>query len=119
MSTLTFPPGTQAYSYIRFSRPEQLKGDPLRRQLEGSQQWADELGLPLDTQLRDLGLSAYSGANREKGALGKFLALVDRVEIARGSVLIIESLDRLSREVVLDALQQFTALIQAGIVIAT
>jgi DNA invertase Pin-like site-specific DNA recombinase len=119
MSTVLFPLGTQAYSYIRFSRPEQLKGDSLRRQLEGSQQWADELRLPLNTELRDLGRSAYSGAHREKGDLGKFLALVDRGEIARGSVLIIESLDRLSRETVLDALQQFTSLIQAGIVIAT
>jgi DNA invertase Pin-like site-specific DNA recombinase len=119
MSNIIFPPGTQAYSYIRFSRPEQLKGHSLQRQLEGSQQWADELGLPLNTELRDLGRSAYSGAHREKGDLGKFLALVDRGEIARGSVLIIESLDRLSREQVLDALQQFTSLIQAGIVIAT
>ena len=75
MSTTALPTGTQAYSYIRSSRPEQLKGDSLQRQLEGSQQWADELGLPLDTQLRDLGLSAYSGAHREKGAIGKFLAL--------------------------------------------
>jgi DNA invertase Pin-like site-specific DNA recombinase len=119
MSSFTFPPGTQAYSYVRFSRPEQLKGDSLRRQLQASQQWADELGLPLDTHLRDLGRSAYTGAHREKGDLGKFLALVDQGKIARGSVLIVESLDRLSRETVLDALQQFTSLIQAGIVIAT
>jgi len=36
-----------AYSYIRFSTPEQLKGDSLRRQLEKSQNYADEHGLDL------------------------------------------------------------------------
>jgi DNA invertase Pin-like site-specific DNA recombinase len=119
MSTLCFSPGTQAYSYLRFSNPEQLKGDSVRRQLEGTQQWADELGIPLNTQLRDLGLSAFRGAHRTKGDLGKFLSLVQRGEISRGSVLIIESLDRLSREQVLDALNQFISLINAGIVIGT
>jgi hypothetical protein len=31
MRFFTSPPGTQACSYIRFSKPEQLKGDSLRR----------------------------------------------------------------------------------------
>src|SRR5216683_4790100 len=119
MSTYSFPPGTKYDSYIRMSRPEQLRGDSLRRQLEASQQWADELGLTLDDSLRDLGLSAYSGAHRTKGALGAYLGMVERDEIPRGKVLMIESLDRLSREAVLDALQQFMALIQEGIIVAT
>src|SRR5713101_3135199 len=119
MSTYSFPPGTKYDSYIRMSRPEQLRGDSLRRQLEASQQWADELGLTLDDTLRDLGLSAYTGAHRTKGALGAYLSMVERGEIPRGKVLMVESLDRLSRETVLDAQQQFMALIQAGITIAT
>jgi DNA invertase Pin-like site-specific DNA recombinase len=90
MTSFTFPPGTQAYSYIRFSTPEQLKGDSLRRHLKGSQEWADEHGLPLDTQLRDLGLSGYTGANRIKGALGKFHELVNNGSIPQGSVLIVD-----------------------------
>jgi|GEM_PF-5511149 len=32
---------TKAYSYIRFSTPEQLKGDSLRRQKEASEQYAN------------------------------------------------------------------------------
>jgi len=119
MNTPSFPPGTKYDSYIRMSRPDQLRGDSLRRQLEKSQEWAEELGLTLDESVRDLGLSAYSGAHRTKGALGAYLGMVDRGEIPRGKVLMIESLDRLSREAVIDALQQFMALIQAGIIIAT
>jgi hypothetical protein len=38
---------------------------------------ADELGLPLNTQLRDLGLSAFRGAHRTKGDLA-MLYLVSR-----------------------------------------
>ncbi len=109
----------RAYSYIRMSRPEQLRGDSLRRQLEASQRYANEHGLELDDTLRDLGLSAYSGAHRSRGALGGFLVLVERGEVPAGSVLIVESLDRLSREAVLDALTQFSAIIKAGITIVT
>jgi DNA invertase Pin-like site-specific DNA recombinase len=44
--------------------------------------------------------------------------MVDRGEIPRGRVLMVEDFDRLSRETVVDALAQFMALIQAGIIIA-
>src|SRR5690606_6497837 len=53
------------------------------------------------------------------GALGKFLAMVESGEIPKGSYLLIESLDRLSREAVPDALTLFMALINAGVVIVT
>jgi DNA invertase Pin-like site-specific DNA recombinase len=111
----------KAYSYIRFSTPEQLKGDSLRRQLEAGEKYAKENGLILDKSLsmQDLGLSAYHGVHRTKGALGKFLKLVEAGQIEKGSVLIVENLDRLSREDVLDALNQFTGIIQAGISIVT
>lgn len=109
----------KAYSYIRFSRPEQMQGGSLRRQLEASQQFADEHGLELDDTLRDIGLSAYHGLHRVKGALGKFLGMVESGEIPVGSWLLVESLDRLSREEIEEALAQFLAIIRSGIVIAT
>jgi DNA invertase Pin-like site-specific DNA recombinase len=116
--TVNFAPGTLYDSYIRFSRLEQLKGDSLERQQEG-ERWAAELGLTLNENLRDLGLSAYHGTHREKGDLGTYLRMVEKGEIPRGRVLMVEDFDRLSRERVLDALMQFLALIHAGIVVAT
>jgi DNA invertase Pin-like site-specific DNA recombinase len=110
---------TKAYSYIRFSTPEQLKGDSLRRQLEASRQYAKEHNLSLDENMQDLGLSAFKGINRLKGAFGKFLQLVEAGKIERGSILIVENLDRLSRQEVLEALNVFTSIIQAGISIVT
>jgi len=111
----------QCYSYLRFSRPEQLKGDSQRRQLELSQKWAAANGYTLDENLSmaDLGLSAYRGTHRTRGALAGFLKAVDEGRIAPGSILLVESLDRLSREQVMDALDQFTSIINKGVEIVT
>ena len=91
----------RAYSYIRFSSPEQAKGDSLRRQMELAEQYAEAHGLELDTELtfRDLGVSAYRGLNVETGELRAFLKAVEEGIVAPGSVLLVESLDRISRRV--------------------
>jgi len=47
-----------AYSYIRFLRPAQMRGDSLRRQREAAGKWAAEKGLVIDQSLTNLGLSA-------------------------------------------------------------
>ncbi|NTJ67622.1 recombinase family protein [Agrobacterium rhizogenes] len=109
----------RAYSYVRMSTQRQLRGDSLRRQLERSRAYADEHSLLLDDSLQDLGVSAWKGKNFKHGALGRFLAMVENGEIPKGSYLLIESLDRLSREAVPDALTLFMAIINAGIVIVT
>jgi hypothetical protein len=111
----------KAYSYIRFSSPEQEKGDSVRRQVQQSEEYAKQHGLELDDTLKmtDRGMSAYKGHHKAKGALGEFLKLVEEGEIAEGSLLIVENLDRLSREQVLDALNQFTSIIRAGIKLIT
>lgn len=92
-----------AYSYVRFSTPEQRKGDSLRRQTEGAADWCKRNKVTLDTckTLHDLGKSAFTGKHRtnpDRHALASFLALVQRGEVPHGSYLIIENLDRLSRE---------------------
>lgn len=109
------------YSYIRFSTPEQLKGNSLLRQLELSKKYAEENGLYLDESLtlKDLGLSAFSGEHRKRGALGVFLKMVKQGKIPKDSVLLVESLDRISREQVLDAFDQFRQIIKKGIKIVT
>lgn len=108
-----------AYSYVRFSTPEQAKGDSVRRQVENARKFAREQGLALDESLKDEGISAYRGNNKEKGSLGAFLAKVEAGDIPKGSYLIVESLDRLSREQVHVALRLFLTLIEHGIVLAT
>ncbi|MES2973258.1 MAG: recombinase family protein [Pseudomonadota bacterium] len=111
----------RAYSYIRFSSPEQQKGDSQRRQTEASQSWADKNGFVLDEDLtlRDLGISAFKGANAATGALGAFLKAVREGRIPAGSFLLVENLDRLSRAKILDALEVFTSIINGGVTIVT
>lgn len=110
-----------AYSYIRFSTPEQKKGDSLRRQVELSERYAAEHGLTLDTSLHlhDLGVSAFDRSNVERGALGAFLDAVDQGYVAPGSYLLVESLDRLSRDKVRSALAQFMLILGKGIIVVT
>jgi hypothetical protein len=57
----------RAYSYIRFSTPEQAKGDSLQRQTDAARAWAARHGLELDEELtfRDEGVSAANA--RAKG----------------------------------------------------
>lgn len=111
----------KAYSYTRFSTPEQAKGDSQRRQIEAAKKYAEENSLDLDEELEfiDHGISAYSGKNRMEGALGNFHDLIADGTIKEGSFLIVESLDRLSREQVDDAYDQFRVIIKAGITIVT
>jgi DNA invertase Pin-like site-specific DNA recombinase len=111
----------RAYSYVRYSTPEQAKGDSVRRQVALSEAWSRKKGIPLDASLRmsDKGKSAYSEKNRTEGALGKFLADVAAGRVPRGSYLLVESLDRLSRAQVRSALRLFLGLLDAGITIVT
>jgi DNA invertase Pin-like site-specific DNA recombinase len=112
---------TTAYSYIRFSSSDQTKGDSLRRQTELSEKYAHQHNLTLDQtlHLQDLGVSAFNRSNIEKGALGAFLEAVKTGRIAAGSYLLVESLDRLSRDQVLAALEIFISIIRHGITIVT
>ncbi|WP_415926795.1 recombinase family protein [Mesorhizobium salmacidum] len=89
-----------AYSYIRMSTDIQLKGDSLRRQTERSKKYAQDHNLQLveDLRLEDIGVSAFKGDNVSSGALGKFLDAVKAGRILKGSYLLVESFDRLSRQ---------------------
>ena len=109
-----------AYSYIRFSSEKQKLGDSLRRQLERAETYAQKHGLTLDhTSYRDLGISAFKGKNAEDGKLAAFLEAVKKRLIPRGSTLLIEDFDRLSRNEIDDALILFLQIIRSGITVVT
>lgn len=110
-----------AYSYIRFSTSEQLHGDSLRRQTEASEKYIKKHGLTLDRSLnlQDLGVSAYRGKNAAEGALAGFFAAIQCGKVSAGSTLVVESLDRLSRDQVIPALTQFLSIINSGVTVVT
>jgi DNA invertase Pin-like site-specific DNA recombinase len=92
-----------AFSYRRFSSRRQGDGSSLARQLEMAQTVCAANGWQLVDLPPDSGVSAFKvngdglmAANMHKGNLATFLARVERGDIKRGSVLIIEKLDRLA-----------------------
>lgn len=113
-----------AYSLIRFSTRGQADGDSFRRQFKPIQAFCVKHGLTLDTSLhesdvRRLGVSAFKGEQIRKGSLGKFLRLVEAGKVPRGSWLIVEEIDRLTRQIHDQAYDLCLTLMRAGITIAT
>jgi DNA invertase Pin-like site-specific DNA recombinase len=118
MPARTAPTEPVAYSYVRFSTPDQMKGDSLRRQLDDTAAWCERNGVRLDTSLtlRDLGVSAFRGAHRDdKHDLSQFLRAVNQGRVAKGSYLVIENLDRLTREDERTALRLWLDILDAGV----
>ncbi|OJH33559.1 hypothetical protein BON30_48075 [Cystobacter ferrugineus] len=114
-------PMPKAYSYLRFSTPEQMKGDSYRRQNALTQEWLAknkdvELG---ELTFHDLGVSAFRGKNAETGKLGEFKAAVECGMVERGSFLLVESLDRLSRQAARKAQRLLEDLCELGITVVT
>jgi len=113
-------PLKMAISYVRWSTPQQLLGDSKRRQVEKTEKFCKENNLVLDKQLIDSGLSAYSGKHRREGsALSSFLKELEARKIPKGAVLIVESLDRLTRENIPVAMELFLGIIRMGVDIVT
>ena len=110
-----------AYSYIRWSSPIQGEGHSDERQTDLAVDYAASRGLVLDTvrNMRDEGISGYSGKNVTDGALGAFIKAIEAKHISPGSFLLVEDIDRLSRLPVMDALAVFQRIIGAGITIVT
>lgn len=79
-----------------------------------SNHWTPAPGGPLE----DKGRSAWRGDHLKVGQLGKFKELIDAGEIEPGSVLVIENLDRLSRQKVRFARRWIEEVTEAGISVA-
>lgn len=110
---------TKAYSYTRMSTAEQLKGDSLRRQVDKAAGYAASRGWTLVDRYDDIGVSAYHGKNAEFGELQAFIAAVDSGVVEPGSALLVESIDRLSRQKINKALSLLLSLIGKGIIVVT
>lgn len=111
----------KAFSYIRFSTAEQARGHSFQRQFQQTVEYAKKRGLVLDetAHFLDRGVSAFKGANRNSGALGNFLQSVESGLIPKDSILIVESLDRLSREEIMKSVATFMEILGHGIEVVT
>ncbi len=106
-----------AFSYTRFSTIDQKKGDSARRQLEAAKEWCQKNGYILSEQrFLDEGKSGYKGKNiTGEGDLKRFIDLIESGKIRKGSVLILESFDRLSRLKPSQSVALFLRIINNGV----
>jgi DNA invertase Pin-like site-specific DNA recombinase len=109
------------FSYVRMSTRKQLDGDSLRRQLAMSDEWIRANGHTLSPiKLHDLGRSGYHGANLgPSGKLALFLSLIEAGRVKPGDILLVEALDRLSRQQYSEAEKVFRSILDAGVTIVT
>lgn len=109
-----------AYSYLRYSTLAQTEGDSVRRQTALRDAWLKRHpGVALDTSLTlvDAGVSGYTGKHRtdRRHALACFVDQVERGRVVPGSYLIVENLDRLTREQPVDSIPAVLSLIKLGV----
>lgn len=107
-----------AYRYHRFSSKAQDRGSSLERQQQATASLCREMGWEIAGTLEDLGRSAWKGDHLRVGNLGQFKARVDAGEIPTGTVLVVENIDRLSRESVKKARRWIEEVTEAGIKVA-
>ncbi len=109
-----------AISYSRYSSAKQQKGASYTRQIEATESYCRNHGLTLVDRLEDLGVSGWTGANLDDtAALGGFLKEAEQGKIPKGTTLIIENLDRLTRDKILDAVGLFSSILKSRIDIVT
>jgi DNA invertase Pin-like site-specific DNA recombinase len=109
-----------AFSYIRFSTRKQATGDSYRRQSELAETYCRRRGWMLsDKTFEDLGVSAWRGKNALVGNLGEFLKAVQSGAVPSGSALIVESLDRITRQGIDEGYDVIKKILKAGIILVT
>jgi DNA invertase Pin-like site-specific DNA recombinase len=109
-----------AYSYLRFSSPQQSTGDSIRRQTQSRESWlAGHPGVELDKSLvmTDSGRSAFRRKNWDTYALARFVECIKSGRVEKDSYLLVENLDRLSREDAGEATELFLSIVNKGVVV--
>jgi DNA invertase Pin-like site-specific DNA recombinase len=110
----------RAFSYLRFSTPEQQRGDSFRRQSTRALAWCERNGIELDERpFHDFGVSAFHGKNATAGRLAEFIAAVQDGSVPKGSYLLIESMDRLSRMKARHAVRLLEDIVDMDITVVT
>jgi DNA invertase Pin-like site-specific DNA recombinase len=108
--------------YIRWSSDSQEKGDSRRRQTKMAEDFQPrhpEFVVDWSRKMVDEGKSAFDGTNRfdPNSHLYRFLADVDAGLIPKGDGLLVEKLDRLSRQDLDESMPFFQELLRKGYIV--
>ena len=112
----------EAWIYVRYSTADQAKGSSVQRQLEDCRAMCSRRGWyhSPERELIDDGLSAFTAMNRADGSkLGWIERQVAEGRLGNGSVLVVERLDRLSRQEAPEVFSLMKSLTDGGLSVAT
>lgn len=111
------------YAYIRHSTKRQggHDKDSVTRQKESIRALAEQyrVEIPDDNFFYENGVSAFSGKNRTHGKLKELIDQVDSLQIRPGDYVFVESIDRLSRQRLLQAKELVNGILEKGIILVT
>jgi DNA invertase Pin-like site-specific DNA recombinase len=116
------PVKPKAYEYRRWSSKRQGIGDSQTRQSQLATAYATAHGLELDVSasMEDAGVSAFKGKNLDdESKLRTFQRAAEDGHIPEGSYLLLEHMDRFSRDHAFDAAAVFLGIVKAGVTIVT
>lgn len=108
-----------AYSYTRISSSIQNLGHGLKRQKGDVEKYCKRMGLKLaPDRMQDIG-SGYHANHLKNGALGLFIEKVQAKDIPTPCALVIEALDRLSRQKPMDSMRLLWNIVEMGVDVHT
>lgn len=106
-------------AYARYSGSTQRKGTSVERQVEMIEDYAARNGLALtEAPFIDRGRSAFHAAH-VRGKMGVLLKRAASGDLGEGDIILVEVIDRLSREKVMKAWDQLRVFTNAGVTIIT
>lgn len=112
-----------AYAYIRYSSKAQGEAgrDSVDRQMASIQAIVKtrNLHLPPENIFSDTGISAFTGSNKTKGKLKDLIDMISDLRVKSGDYIFVESIDRLSRQRLLQAKELVNGILEKGIVLIT
>ncbi|MCE8036448.1 recombinase family protein [Halomonas sp. MCCC 1A11062] len=110
---------TKAIAYVRYSSAIQSKGDSIERQRSPLEAFESRFNVKVDEIYTDEGISSYRGDNIKKGRFSEILEKIDNQEIKPGDFLVIESIDRISRQELNKTAKILQDILEKGIKIYT
>lgn len=109
----------KAYAYVRYSRITQESGDSEARQYNALERFTATTGVSIEEVIYDRGKSAFRGDNARSGYFKEILESINNRKIKKDDFLVVESIDRITRQRVIDGVELLQSILKKGIKIYT
>lgn len=109
----------KAIAYVRYSSIIQAKGDSIERQTSPLKAFEERFNVKVEEIFTDEGISSFRGDNIKKGKFSEILEKIEKQEIKKGDFLVIESIDRISRQALNKTASTLYGILEQGINIYT